>query len=117
MGITYVDGQVKGPGDKQEAVRFLVDSGATYSVLPRAVWKAIDLKPKRKVSFTLADGTVVERDVSEAYLILPQGEAHTPVVLGRARDQALLGVVTLEILGLVFHPFERTLKPMRMLLA
>jgi len=117
MGITYVEGQVRGPAEKQEAVRFLVDSGATYSVLPRSVWKAVGLKPKRKVSFTLADGTVVEREVSEAYLILPQGEAHTPVVLGRARDEALLGVVTLEILGLVFHPFERTLKPMRMLLA
>ena len=117
MGITYVGGQVREPGDKQEAVRFLVDSGATCSVLPRTVWKAIGLKPKRKVSFTLTDGTAVERAVSEAYLILPQGEAHTPVVLGQARDEALLGVVTLEILGLVFHPFERTLKPMRMLLA
>ena len=34
-----------------------------------------------------------------------------------AGDQALLGVVTLEILGLVLHPFKRTLEPMRMLLA
>ena len=32
-------------------------------------------------------------------------------------DQALLGVVTLEILGLVFNPFDRTLHPMRMLLS
>ena len=35
---------------------------------------------------------------------------------GRARDQALLGVVTLEILGLVLHPFKRTLELMRMIL-
>jgi hypothetical protein len=31
-------------------------------------------------------------------------------------DQALLGVAALEILGLVFNPFDRTLHPMRMLL-
>ena len=31
--------------------------------------------------------------------------------------EALLGVVTLEILGLVLNPFTRTLQPMRMLLA
>jgi hypothetical protein len=31
--------------------------------------------------------------------------------------QALLGVVTLDILGLVFNPFDRTLRPMRMLLS
>jgi hypothetical protein len=32
-------------------------------------------------------------------------------------DDALLGVVTLEMLGLVFNPFSRTLHPMRLLLA
>jgi len=35
---------------------------------------------------------------------------------GEPGDEALLGVVTLEILGLVFNPFNRTLQPMRMLL-
>lgn len=116
MGITYVEGQVKGPKGKQAAVKFLVDSGATYSVLPKAIWQAVGLRPKRKMAFTLADGTTIERAIAEAYLILPQGEAHTPVVLGEDGDQALLGVVTLEILGLVFNPFDRTLQPMRMLL-
>ena len=116
MGITYVKGQVKGPRGKQADVKFLIDSGATYTLLPKAVWKAIGLKPKRKMSFTLADGSTIERQVSEAYLKLPQGEAHTPVILGEESDQALLGVVTLEILGLVLNPFDRTLQPMRMLL-
>jgi clan AA aspartic protease len=116
MGITYIEGQVKGPSGKQKNVRFLVDSGATYSLLPKSVWKTIGLKPKRKLSFTLADGTTVERSVSEAFVIFPQGEAHTPVILGEEGDEALLGVVTLEILGLVFNPFNRTLRPMRMLL-
>lgn len=117
MGITYIQGRVKGPRGKQAEVRFLVDSGATYTVLPRHVWKAIGLKPQRSMTFALADGTTVERSVSEAHLTLPQGRAHTPVILGEPDDQALLGVVTLEILGLVFNPFDRTLQPMRMLLA
>jgi len=116
MGVTYVEGQVKGQSGKPETVRFLVDSGATYSLLPKDVWEAIGLKPKRKLSFTLADGTTVERSVSEAFVVFPQGEAHTPVILGEEGDEALLGVVTLEILGLVLNPFDRTLHPMRMLL-
>lgn len=116
MGVTYVEGQVKGPSGKQENVKFLVDSGATYSLLPKTVWEKIELKPKRKLSFTLADGTTVDRSVSEAFIVFPQGEAHTPVILGEEGDEALLGVVTLEILGLVFNPFNRTLHPMRMLL-
>ncbi len=116
MGITYIRGQVKGAKGKQASVKFLIDSGATYSVLPKRIWQAIGLKPKRQMTFTLADGTIIDRQVSEAHIRLPQGEAHTPVILGEENDQALLGVVTLEILGLVFNPFDRTLQPMRMLL-
>ncbi len=117
MGITSVDGTVRGPSGQDQHVRFLVDSGATYTLLPHAVWQAVELTPQRKVAFTLADGTVVERDVSECHLTLPQGAAHSPVILGEPDDEPLLGGVTLEILGLVFNPFTRTLHPMRMLLA
>ncbi len=115
MGITYIGGEVKGPKGKS-TVRFLVDSGATYSLLPLNVWKRIGLKPKRSLEFALADGTLIKRSVSECHIRLPQGEGHTPVILGEDSDEALLGVVTLEILGLVFDPFKRTLQPMRMLL-
>jgi clan AA aspartic protease len=115
MGIGYVEGQVKGPRGKK-AVKFLIDSGATYTVLPKTTWKAIGLKSKRRMTFTLADGTAIDRSVSEVYIKLPQGEAHTPVILGEGADQPLLGVVTLEILGFVYNPFDRTLQPMRMLL-
>ena len=117
MGLTYISGMVSGPTGVQKTVRFLVDSGATYSLLPDGDWQAIGLAPKRAMSFTLADGTSIERQISECHLALPQGEAHTPVILGEPGDEALLGVVTLEILGLMLNPFQRTLQPMRMLLA
>lgn len=117
MGITYIEGEVRGPTGKWARVRFLVDSGVTYTLLPNEVWRAIELTPKRSAAFTLADGTTLERRVSECYIRLPQGEGHTPVILGEPGDEALLGVVTLEILGLILNPFTRQLQPMRMLLA
>jgi predicted aspartyl protease len=60
---------------------------------------------------------MIERRISECFLMLSQGETHTPVILGESGDEALLGVVTLEELGLVFNPFNRTLHPMWMMLA
>jgi predicted aspartyl protease len=114
--VLYIRGQVKGPKGTQTGVEFLLDSGVMYSVLPQSVWQTVGLKPKHRITFTLADGTTIEKSISEAYVVPPQGEAHTPVVLGEDGDQALLGVVTLEILGLVFNPFDRTLQPMRMLM-
>ena len=116
MGVTYLEGTVTGPTQQQHTVRFLIDSGATYTLLPEDDWKAIGLTPKRAVTFSLADGTTIQRNVSECHISLPQGEGHTPVVLGEPGDEALLGVVTLEILGLVLNPLNRTLHPMRMLL-
>jgi predicted aspartyl protease len=116
MGLTYIEGVVGGPSGTR-LVRFLVDSGAKYSLLPADDWRAIGLTPRRRLTFVLADGTTIERDVSECHIALPQGEGHTPVILGEPGDEALLGVVTLEILGLVLHPFNRTLQPARMLLA
>ncbi|PYR96688.1 MAG: aspartyl protease [Acidobacteria bacterium] len=115
MGITYIRGTVTGP-QGQRTLEFLVDSGATYTVLPVDVWQAIGLAPKRAVKFSLADGTMVERQVSECHITLDVGDGHSPVVLGEPGDAALLGVVTLENLGLVFNPFTRTLHPMRLLM-
>jgi predicted aspartyl protease len=117
MGLTYVEGVVAGPAGASRLVRFMVDSGAKYSLLPPADWRAIGLAPKRRVTFALADGTLIDRDVSECHITLPQGEAHTPVILGEDDDEALLGVVTLEILGFVLNPFNRTVQPARLLLA
>jgi predicted aspartyl protease len=115
MGITNIVGTVTGPAG-QQTLEFLVDSGATYTLLPFETWQAMGLSPKRVVAFSLADGTRIERMVSECHIALSVGEGHTPVVLGEPGDEALLGVVTLENLGLVFNPFNRTLQPMRLLL-
>ena len=117
MGLTFVEGTVRGKKKKKVTVKFLVDSGAMYTLLPEKDWKAIALKPKRTMKFTLADGTEVKRGISECHIALPQGDGHTPVILGEPDDDALLGAVTLEILGLVLDPFKRTLKVMEGILA
>lgn len=117
MGVTHVEGTVRGPQGAEATVRLLVDSGATYTLLPHGVWQAVGLSPQRTVAFALADGTQVVRQISECHISLPQGQGHTPVILGEPGDEALLGAVTLEILGVVLNPFTRELQPMRMLLA
>ena len=116
MGITYVDAVVTGPTGKREEVRLLVDSGASYSLLPESVWKAIELEPTREISFRLPDGSQMVRRMSRCWLQFDEEEDYAPVILGEPNDQALLGVITLENLGLVLNPFSRTLHPMRILM-
>ena len=113
MGITYVDAEATGLTGKRAPVRLMVDSGASYSLLPEDVWRTIELEPTRELSFSLADGTQISRNISRCWLSLEHGEDYSPVILGEPGDIGLLGFVTLAILGLVLNPFSRTLHPMR----
>ncbi len=114
MGITHVTGVVTDPAG-EETVRFLVESGAMYTVLPERVWRKLGVLPRRSPQFQLADGQILERSVGNCEIRLELGETPTPVVLGGPDDQALLGAVTLEELGLVLNPLTRTLHAMSVL--
>ena len=111
MGITYTHAVVSSNGH-QENVRFLVDSGASYTSLPEEVWQALGLTGKRSIRIQLADGTILQRSIGECRIALEWGDVVTPVILGAPGDVALLGAMTLEELGLVLHPLSRTLRPM-----
>jgi predicted aspartyl protease len=116
LGLVYVAGIVKHRG-KEVRVNFLVDSGATYTVLTERVWRELGLEPIGDMEFILVDGAIVRRRISEALLELPgYGERHTPVVLGESEDENLLGMVTLKIFGLILDPFKRELRPIRALM-
>jgi predicted aspartyl protease len=86
-------------------------------VLPEETWKALRLRPMDRAEFTLADGSVITRDVSECRFALQGKAATSPVVLGETGEGPLLGAVTLETLGLMLNPLTRAIRPMRLMLA
>jgi clan AA aspartic protease len=102
---------------RTEQVKFLVDSGAVYSLVPTAILRRLGLRPYREVSFSLADGTIVSRKVGDAYFEINGNRGPAPVIFGEEGDEPLLGATTLESLGLILDPFKRRLIPMRMVLA
>ena len=117
MGLVHVKMRVRGERARAREIELLVDSGAIYSVLPERIWRALRLRATRELEFSLADGTLIGRRVSDCRFEYRGIEAPSPVVLGEGPDAALLGTVTLESLGLVLNPFDRTLHPMRLVLA
>lgn len=111
MGITSVTVRVKNPKDETKVIEeeFLVDSGATYSVVPKLLLDKIGVKPYREQKFSLADGRIIKRKIGEAIFEFRGHRAPSPVVVGRKNDVLLLGVLTLEAMGLILDPFERKL--------
>ena len=96
-------------------VEFLVDTGAIYSVLPSSLLKELGVEPIGRRKFKLANNQVIERDVGIIGIEVEGIKTHTTVVFG---DEGvyLLGVVTLEELGLEVDPIKGKLRAMELLL-
>ena len=116
MGMTVVDVIVKRTHETKplRKVRFLVDSGAVYSVVDGKTLQALGCKPYRRKTFYLADGSAVERRIGDAYFEYSGIGGPAPVIFGEKGDSNLLGATTLEALELVLDPFRRELRPMTM---
>ncbi len=118
MGITIKRLVFKEHRKSENSVEldFLIDSGAVYSLVPGKILDELEIETYRTVDFALADGTKIKRRVGGGYFEYNGKGGPAPVIYGEEGDEPLLGVTTLESLGLVLNPFTRKLYPMRMLM-
>ncbi len=117
MGYVRVKAKVwnvEKPGEVRN-VDLLADTGAVYTVLPRSLLESLGVKSVGVRRFKLADGRIVERDVGIIGIEVQGIGTHTTAVFGD-EDVHLLGVVTLEELGLEVDPVKGELKPLELLL-
>jgi clan AA aspartic protease len=119
MGLTHQKLVVKSSRQsrRKAVVDFLVDSGAIYSLVSASALKKLGIQSYRRQDFNLADGTRISRRLGDAYFELNGHGGAAPVIFGERGDESLLGVTTLEALGLMLDPFKRELVPMRLVLA
>ncbi len=96
-------------GRRYRRLEALVDTGATYLVVPGDVLAALGVQPTEQYPFELADGSVVEYAVGDVLLILG-GRTHSVLcVFGDANCEPLLGAVPLETFLLAPDPVHRRL--------
>lgn len=112
MGHVFVDAELSWSGS--EAVRFLVDTGATYTVIPSdlATRLGIAISP-RSLSVTLADGTSRPMHFATVLMKLEGREAGVTVLIAPVGAEPLLGVEALETLGLAVDPTSHRLRSTR----
>src|SRR5438067_132676 len=90
-------------GERFVALDALVDTGATYTWVPRDVLDAAGVVPDEERPFLLADGREVRYPVGR--------EQPTIVVFGAPGSEPILGVVTLEEFLLAADPVHSELIP------
>ena len=119
MGLTVLIVEVANPAapDQGEKVEFLIDSGAVYSVVPRALLERLKIPPLTEQEFRLANGDRIVRQKGVAVFRYQDRVGGADVIFGEEGDSSLLGAFTLEALGLSLDPLRRELKPLPMILA
>ena len=89
---------------------FLVDTGATDSLVPRPHLEAIGLAPRGQRIYELADGSELRLDVTVAEIEFMGEIVGGTVIFGEAGVEPLLGVTALESVGIEVDPVSQRLK-------
>ena len=94
-----------------EAISLMIDTGATFTVLPHELWEQLGLEGEFTRHLRTADGRVLERIQGSAYMEIDGQAGVVPVVEGSDGDVSVVGVTALEILGLAVDPVKQELVP------
>ncbi len=112
MGHVFVQAELSWTG--VQAVRFLADTGATYTVIPSDLAERLGLALSPKpINVTLADGSSRQMNFATVLVKVAEREAGVTVLIAPEGAEALLGVEALEALGLAVDPTSHELKPTR----
>ena len=112
MGATHVTVTIRNPAEPDRFWEglFLVDTGATDSLVPGPHLEAIGLKPKGKRVYELADGNQITIDVTTADIEFMGDIVGGTVLYGAPDTEPLLGLTALESVGIEVDPVNQRLK-------
>jgi clan AA aspartic protease len=117
MGTFTTSLEIGDPGARRwETIEALVDAGATFTMVPRSLLERLEVRPRDKMVFELADGRSQEYDVGEAAVRIGDRIRTTLALFGDDGSQPLLGAYTLEAFLLAADPVNRRLVPVSGLL-
>ncbi len=116
MGTVFVTIGVGDPqGRSFEEIEVVVDTGSTYTAVPKALLQHLGVPVERSLPSETADGRIVPVDVGRTTIRLEGLEFPTPVIFAEANEPSLLGVVSLEEAALAVDPVAGRLTPTNLL--
>ena len=112
MGTVTVTIEVGDPqGRNFQEVEMEVDTGSTFTALPRQMLHELGVPVNRTAQSRLADGTVQAVELGQTTIRLAGNQFTTTVIFAEEDEPSLLGVVTLEQALLAVDPVNNELVP------
>jgi clan AA aspartic protease len=112
MGLSRVTVRLRSlssPNGTYQA-EFLVDTGATDSLVPASELNRMGVQPVGKTAYELANETVQEYHFGLVEIAFMDEITAGRVIFGPDNAEPLLGVTALESAGITIDPASRTLK-------
>ena len=102
MGLTQVAVKLRNR-DSNDAfsASFLVDTGATDSMVPASELRRIGIEPNGKKTYELASGELQKYEVAFAEFSFMDETIVSRVIFGPDNAEPILGVLALEAVGVV----------------
>ena len=112
MGTFYTPIAVGDPQrERFEELQALVDTGATWTWVPREVLERLGHRPTLKRQLRTADNRIIEREAAEVPVRLGDESLHTLCIFGDEGSATLLGATTMEVFGVAPDPVNQRLVP------
>ncbi len=114
MGYTKVRVRISNPDQpsKYREIELLVDTGAVYTVISARLLREIGIQSVDKMDFHSISNEKLTRGVGVSIIEVMGKRWLTNVIFGEEGDNEVLGVTTLEQLGLQVDPMKGEIKPM-----
>ncbi len=99
--------------DKTESrlLNGLVDTGASYTMIPASALEELGIERDRTRTFSLADGSKQDFAIGWAQMELQGETSPVPVIFGPETGKILLGAMALEAFGLAADAKNRRIIP------
>ena len=112
MGTVTATMEVGDPqGRNFQEVNLEVDTGSTFTALPRELLQALGVPVNRTEQSRLADGSTQPVELGDTAVRLAGKQFMTTVIFAEEGEPSLLGVVTLEQVLLAVDPVNNELIP------
>jgi predicted aspartyl protease len=97
--------------ERTEEIEAMVDTGAAFSWIHRERLERLGAQVLRRIGFRAIDGSIIERETAAVWVASNGFTAPDIVVMADPNDMEVIGVHTIEGLGLAADPVQKKLIP------
>jgi len=94
-----------------EEIEAVVDTGTAFSWIHRERLDRLGAQRLRRLEFRATDGSIIERDTAVVWVGSHGRKVPDIVVVAESNDKELIGMYTIQGLGLAYDPVQKKLIP------